>query len=97
MSVAATRLDTTSYGAKLPHGAISVVVLNKDPERDLELTLDFGTNRNSSVEMEVLHAPKLDPRETHITRDAKHGALKHGRHAAIVPPASGMRKQTQTM
>jgi hypothetical protein len=89
--IQATGVDATAYAARLPDGAISVVVLNKDPERDLELTLDFGTDRSSAVEREVLHAPALDARETHITREPNLGALKHGRHAAIVPHASGMR------
>jgi hypothetical protein len=89
--IQATGVDATAYAARLADGAISVVVLNKDPERDLELTLDFGTDRSSAVEMEVLHAPVLDARETHITREPNLGALKHGRHAAIVPHASGMR------
>jgi hypothetical protein len=46
-------VDATTYAAKLPDGAISVVVLNKDPKRDLELTLDFGADRSSAVKMEV--------------------------------------------
>jgi Glycosyl hydrolase family 30 beta sandwich domain len=84
-------VDATAYAAKLPDGAISVVVLNKDPERDLALTLDFGADRSGAVEMEVLHAPALDAREAHITREPNRGALKHGRHATIVPHASGVR------
>jgi hypothetical protein len=89
--IQATGVDATAYAAKLPDGAISVVVLNKDPERDLELTLDFGAAKNGTVETETLHAPAIDTREAHITRDAKHSALKHGRHAVTVPHASGMR------
>jgi hypothetical protein len=66
-------------------------VLNKDPVRDLELTLDFGADRSSAVQTELLHAPALDAREARITREPDLGALKHGRHATIVPHASGMR------
>jgi hypothetical protein len=33
----------------------------------------------------------MDAREAHITRDSKHGSLKQGRHAVIVPHASGVR------
>jgi hypothetical protein len=84
-------VDATAYAAKLRDGAISVVVLNKDPEHDLELTLDFGADRGSAVEMEALHAPALDSREAHITRGPSLGTLQHGRHAALVPHASGMR------
>jgi len=89
--IQATGVDATAYAARLPDGAISVVVLNKDQERDLDLTLDFGTDRSRAVEMELLRAPALDARETHITREPNLGALKHGRHAAIVPHSSGMR------
>ena len=89
--IQATGVDATAYAAKLPDGAISVMVLNKDQERDLELTLDFGTDGSSVVEVEVLHAPSLDARETHITPKPNLGALKQGRYAAIVPHASGMR------
>ncbi|MGC2398630.1 MAG: hypothetical protein WA510_02545, partial [Acidobacteriaceae bacterium] len=89
--IQAAGVDATAYAAKLPDGAISVVVLNKDPERDLELTLDFGTDRSSAVEVETLHASAMDAREANITRDPKHGALKQGRFAVTVPHASGMR------
>jgi hypothetical protein len=89
--IQATGVDATAYAAKLPDRAISVVVLNKDPERDLELTLEFGAAKNGTVETERLHAPAIDAREAHITRDRKHGALKQGRHTTIVPHASGMR------
>ncbi len=89
--IQATGLDATAYAAKLPDGAITVVMLNKDPERDLELTLDFGADKNGTVEIETLHAPAIDAREAQITRDAKYGALKQGRHAVTVPHASGMR------
>ncbi|MGB6194485.1 MAG: hypothetical protein WBF42_18615, partial [Terracidiphilus sp.] len=86
-----TGVDATAYAARWPDGAISVVVLNKDAARDLELTLDFGAGRSSAVETELLHAPALDAREAQITREPNSGALQHGRHAAIVPHASGMR------
>jgi hypothetical protein len=89
--IQATGVDATAYAAKLQGGATAVVLLNKDAERGLELTLDFGAGRSGGVEIETLHAPALNAREAHITRDAKHGSLKQGRHAVMVPPASGMR------
>jgi hypothetical protein len=89
--IQATGVDGTAYAAKLPGGAMTVVILNKDAERDLELTLDFGAGRRGAVETEALHAPVLEARETHITREANPGALKGGRHAVMVPRASGMR------
>jgi hypothetical protein len=89
--IQATGVDATAYAARLPGGATTVVILNKDGGRDLELTLDFGSAMNGAVETETLHAPTIDAREAHITRDTKHGALKQGRHAVMVPHASGMR------
>jgi hypothetical protein len=89
--IQATGVDATAYAAKLPGGAAAVVILNKDADRDLELTLDFGGARRGAVETGTLHAPALDAREAHITREPKQGALKNGRFAVTVPHASGMR------
>jgi hypothetical protein len=89
--IQASGVNATAYAAKLRNGAISVVVINKDQEHDLELTLDFGADRRSAVEIETLHAPALDAREASITREPSLGALQHGRHAVLVPHASGMR------
>lgn len=87
----AAGVDATAYAAKLPGGAMTVVILNKDAVRDLDLTLDFGTRKGGAVETEMLHAPQLDAREASITRKPKQGALKQGRFAVMVPHASGMR------
>jgi len=89
--IQSTGVDATAYAAKLPDGAMTVVILNKDAERDLELTLDFGSRRGGAIEIETLHAPALDAREAHIAREASHGTLKQGKYAASVPHASGMR------
>jgi hypothetical protein len=89
--IQATGVDATAYAAKLPGGAMTVVILNKDAERDLELTLDFGTGRHGEAETETLHAPAIDAREAHITPEAKRTALKQGKCAVSVPHASGIR------
>jgi hypothetical protein len=89
--IQATGVDATAYAAKLPGGAMTVVILNKDAQRDLNLTLEFGSVKSGAVEVETLHASALDAREAHITREPKHGALKQGRFAVTVPHASGMR------
>src|ERR1700739_4191896 len=89
--IQATGIDATAYAAKLPGGAMTVVILNKDAERDLELTLDFGSGRSGGVELETLRAPAIDAREAHITRDANHGAVNQGWDAVTVPHAHGMR------
>lgn len=89
--IQATGVDATAYAAKLPDGARAVVILNKDADRDLELTLDFGSGHAGAVELETFRAPSLDAREAHIAHEAKHGALKQGKYEVTVPHASGMR------
>ena len=80
-----------AYAAKLPDGHTSVIILNKDAEKDLELMLDFGAGKTGKVETETLHAPALDSREAHITRSAAPAHLKAGKHAVTVPHATGVR------
>jgi hypothetical protein len=87
----ASGVDAAAYAVKLPTGETSVIVLNKDAEKDLELVLDFGSGRTGRVEIETLHAPALDSREAHITRSAKHGRVKQGKCTVPVPHASGLR------
>jgi hypothetical protein len=87
----ATGVNATAYAAKLQSGEIALVILNKDAERDLELTLDFGPGRSGAVKTATLHAPALESREAHITRESKRASLKHGRCAVTVPHASGFR------
>jgi hypothetical protein len=87
----AAGVDATAYAAELPGGQTSVIVLNKDSEKDLVLSLDFGTGRTGKVETETLHAPALDSREAHITRSAKAGHLTGGKYTVTVAHASGVR------
>jgi hypothetical protein len=89
--IQSTGADATAYAAKLPDGAMSVVILNKDAERDLDLTLDFGASRGGAVETERLRAPALDAREAHITHGEKRDRLHQGKCAVTVPHASGLR------
>jgi len=89
--IQATGVDGTAYAAKLPGSAMTVVILNKDAVRDLDLTLDFRAEHSGTVETETLHAPEMEAREAHITREPRHGALKQGRFAVTVPHASGLR------
>jgi hypothetical protein len=88
--IQATGVDGTAYAAKLPGSAMAVVILNKDAVPDLDLTLDFGAGKSGTVETETLHAPEIDAREAHITREPN-GALKQGRFTVTVPHSSGMR------
>ena len=87
----AAGVDVTGYAAKLANGHTSVVILNKDAEKDLAITLDFGSGKIGAVETETLHAPALDSREAHITRSAKSAALSGGKYTLTVPHASGVR------
>lgn len=89
--IQAKGVDATAYAAKLPGGATSVVLLNKDSERDLTLTFDFGAGVSGVLETEILHAPTLDSREALLTQHANAGTLKHGRCDVTVPHASGIR------
>src|SRR3984957_15695160 len=89
--IQSTGVDAIAYAAMLPGGAMTVVILNKDAERDLDLTLEFGSDKSGAVEVETLHASAMDAREANIMREPRHGALKQGRFAVTVPHASGMR------
>jgi hypothetical protein len=87
----ATGVDATAYAARLPNGRASVIVLNKDSEKDLGLSLDFGTGSTGEVETETLHAPALDSRQAHLTRSTAPGRLKQGKFRVVVPHATGLR------
>jgi hypothetical protein len=89
--IQAAGVDATAYAAKLADGRISVIVLNKDAEKELRLTVDFGSASSGSVESEALHAPALDSREARIESTRERSKLKQGRMAVTVRPASGLR------
>jgi len=89
--IQATGVDATAYAAVLPGGHVSIIILNKDAEQDLELSLDFGTGKTGAVETEMLHAPALDSREAHITRSQKPGGPNNGKYTVTVPHATGLR------
>jgi hypothetical protein len=86
----ATGVDATAYAAKLPSGLVAVIILNKDAEQNVELSLDFGRGRKGAVETRTLHAPALDSREAHITQSAKSGRLHDGKYTVTVPHATGV-------
>jgi hypothetical protein len=52
----------------LPSGKVAIIILNKDAEKDVEISVDFGKGRIGEVETETMHAAALDSREAHITR-----------------------------
>jgi hypothetical protein len=87
----AAGVNATAYAVKLANGATSVIVLNKDLEKGVEVTLKFAGAPRGRVRVETLHAPGIDSREAYITRSAKVGSLTAGSYTATVPHASGMR------
>ena len=83
-------VDATAYAATLPSGHVAVIILNKDAEQNVEVSLDFGTGRTEAVETKTLHAPALDSREAHITRSPEPGRLQDGKYTVTVPHATGV-------
>jgi hypothetical protein len=86
----ATGVDATAYAAILPSGHVAVIILNKDAEQNVEVSLDVGTGRTGAVETKTLHAPALDSREVHITPSAEPDRLRDGRCTVTVRPATGV-------
>jgi hypothetical protein len=86
----ATGVNATAYPAILPSGHVAVIVLNKDAERNLEVSLDFGAGRAGTVDTKTLHAPALDSREAYITESAEPGRLRDGKYSVVVPHAAGV-------
>ena len=87
----AAGVNATAYAAKMPGSQTSVIILNKDAEKDLELEVDFGRGASGALEPETLHAPALDSREAHITKSTKTDSLKQGKCSVTVPRATGLR------
>ena len=85
----AVGVDATAYAAKLSSGHLMAIILNKDAEQDVEVTLDLGAERTGRVEIEMLHAPAMDSREAHITRSGTSGHLKDGKYTVTIPHATG--------
>ena len=84
-------VNATAYAADVSAGQRSVVILNKDLEKDLDVTLAFAAARNGAVDVQWLRAPAIDSRETHITQPSQAHATSDGRYRLVVPHASGVR------
>jgi hypothetical protein len=84
-------VNATAYAAKLANGNVSVILLNKDAQQDLALSLDFGAEKSGEVEIETLTAPAPDRREAHIARAPKPGRLRDGKYTITVAHASALR------
>lgn len=87
----AAGVNATAYAAKLANGQRSVIILNKDAEKDIELKLDFGRGTEGTVHIETLHAPALDSREAQIMEFSKTESLQQGACFASVRHATGVR------
>jgi hypothetical protein len=84
-------VNATAYAGRRGDGSATVMVLNKDAEKDLDLTLNLGGLRNGGVETETLHAPALDSREAFLSRPSALGLMREGKYAVRVPRGSGLR------
>jgi hypothetical protein len=85
-----TGINATAYAARLNTGKLRLIVLNKDPHRDLELTLRLGELKVSKVAAQSLHAPSLESREATISSVHPAGQLRGGAYAVTIPHASGL-------
>jgi hypothetical protein len=81
-------VNATGYGAVLPGGRLSVVLLNKDLDKDIEVLLDFG--KDGTLEVERLQAPAIDSRDSRITQPSRSRVKKNGHYRVGVPHASGV-------
>ena len=86
----ATGVDATAYAATFPTGQVAVIILNKDTEQNLQVSLDFGTRGSGMVKTKTLHAPALDSREVRITQSPEPVHLQDGKYTVTVPHATGV-------
>lgn len=86
----AAGVNATAYAAKLAGGHRSVVIVNKDAAKGVDVTLDFGSKTTGAAAIQLLRAPSLESRKAEIARAAAphvHG----GKVKVTVPHASAMR------
>lgn len=86
----AAGVDATAYAAELPGGKRSIIILNKDLDKDLVVSISFANGTGSGAEVETLLAPSIDSREARITSPTR-STLSNGRLEVTVPHASGVR------
>jgi hypothetical protein len=86
----AVGVNATAYAARLSGGNIAVIILNKDAERSVELSLNFETGATGVIETKMLHAPALDSRAAHITNSPEVGRMKAAKYVVTVPCAAGI-------
>lgn len=86
-----TGVNATAYAAELKGNGRSVVILNKDLDKDLDVVLDFARGKGLAVEEVKLYASKVDSREARILQPSKSHLSDEGRCRVSVPRASGVR------
>lgn len=87
----AAGVNATAYAAESKTNGRSVVILNKDLDKDLDVVLNFAGGRGLAVETATLSAPKVDSRDAQIRQVSKSRLPEDGRHQVSVPRASGIR------
>jgi hypothetical protein len=91
----ASGVNATAFAAKMPDGKLSVIVLNKDAERDVNVTLDFGamktTTTGRGAKVETLTADALTSRKARIAMEPKSIVVKDGKARVTVAKSSAMR------
>ena len=86
----ASGVNATAYAAIFPTGQIAVIILNKDAEQDLKVSLDFGDRGSGTVKTKTLHAPALDSRDVRVTEIPESSHLQDGKCTVTVPHATGI-------
>lgn len=89
--IQAAGVNGSAYAARLDNGQTSVIVVNKDAEKDLDIHFDFGTGKDGRAELELLSAPALESREARIFPAPKPLIAKGGKCEVHMPQHSGLR------
>jgi hypothetical protein len=87
----AAGVNATAYAVKMADGALSVIILNKDLEKDIRVTLNVAGARNATARTEILRAAAIDSREAGIVHANHLMRLSDGKCTVAVPHASGLR------
>lgn len=82
-------VNATAYAAHMSGGAVRVIILNKDANRDVAVDLDCGPTNQGTVEVETLQAPALDSRSAAVSSSGS-DRFSHGRYGIRASRASGV-------
>jgi hypothetical protein len=90
----AAGVNATAYAAKLADGSTTLIVLNKDLEKDVELTVNFGAGKSGAASVETLTAAAPDSRTAQLAA-GKSIRVQKGLAQIKVPHASALRLTLQ--